>query len=1025
MKRLTTTLVLTMFILSSLALLVPAPSMAEEGPLDLHATTDRTVLVELFTGADCDPCIYVDLGLEDFMANYNRDKVAALVYHRSIPEYDKLETLQAIDRQAWYIPSGGHSTPNFWVDGMTPRAAGFSTRSDGETWFQDKYDTQSVNASQLTITGDGHIAPNLYGKVWFNVTALETLSYSNLYFHAVVVRKYYGPWNGGNGVEDHYYTVRKMLPDDGGQAFVLASGQTQSFSYEFDLSSDTEASDKDDMAVIGFVQTHSRAEVTAEGGYQRYVAPVLQSAYANIRTIGNVAPSISSGHLETPDHPTQDDDVTFKVFYKDADDWPNNGPSVATVYFKNETQQVYQNTMTEIFRPEPWTEGRWMKFTTKLAPGSYVYRFAASDGFDDATGDTGWNGTAVLINPRNKLPKLSGHGFVPYRGDTSTTFWFNVLYMDPEDEPPVSAKIYINGIARDMTTDSSGPWNDWVTYYYETTLNVGVNHKFYFEFSDGFDTRRYPPEMDSPNWYLGPEVYPPNNEPYLSSPQFTPANGSRIDDFTFTIIYTDTEDDYPSKSFIYIDDVPQIMDSDTTDYAVGATFRYTTSLGLGPHWIHFTFSDGLNEVRYPVTGEMEGPLIRNLAPVASIDRPADGVRFTPDDYISFSALETKDPEDDDLIYLWTSDIEGTLSAAPAFDKPLSEGTHNITLTVTDEYDGQSSQSISILVKERKAEPYFVDHTTTIDYPTDKDIVRYTLYLNNRGEIPASPLMVSFLVDNTYVADEVISVPVETLVDVKFNWVAVAGDHVLTFEIPGVEYRLDLSVQINKLPTASPIILNQGDAKGRLKINEEIYFKASASDANDDDLSYLWDFGDSFTSTQENPSHIFNNPGTYTIKLTVTDTRDGVTEESFDVVVKKPAEATNGGISGSILVGIIIAVVLVVIIGIWVMMTRSKGDDPGATDYAPEEPRPDVPDYLMPEKLTPPAEPEFPDYSNGLPPEAPTDEAAEEPEYPDYSEGLPEAPTDEAAEEPEYPDYSEGLPEENGDEEKQDDGYLGY
>ncbi len=37
----------------------------------------------------------------------------------------------------------------------------------------------------------------------------------------------------------------------------------------------------------------------------------------------------------------------------------------------------------------------------------------------------------------------------------------------------------------------------------------------------------------------------------------------------------------------------------------------------------------------------------------------------------------------------------------------------------------------------------------------------------------------------------------------------------------------------------------------------------------DITSYLWDFGDGGTSTAKNPSHTYENPGTYTVKLTVT------------------------------------------------------------------------------------------------------------------------------------------------------------
>ena len=37
------------------------------------------------------------------------------------------------------------------------------------------------------------------------------------------------------------------------------------------------------------------------------------------------------------------------------------------------------------------------------------------------------------------------------------------------------------------------------------------------------------------------------------------------------------------------------------------------------------------------------------------------------------------------------------------------------------------------------------------------------------------------------------------------------------------------------------------------------------------VSWIWDFGDGGTSTEENPSHIYSNPGTYTVSLTATNT----------------------------------------------------------------------------------------------------------------------------------------------------------
>ncbi|MCK5251506.1 MAG: hypothetical protein KAQ96_01100, partial [Thermoplasmata archaeon] len=322
MKRLKATSVLVMLLLSGLVLLAPAPATAEAEPMDLLTTTDRTVLVELFTGADCAPCVNVDRGLGAFLDNYNRDQVAALVYHRPIPQPDKLSTLETEDRHAFYLPPGeGASTPNYWVDGTNAAVGGFATPADGEQWFEDKYPTQSASKSQLSIDVDAQIAPNMYGQVWVNVTALEALDYANLYLHVVVVRKFYGPWNGGNGVLDHYYTVRKMLPDADGEAFVVSSGQTEDFEYEFNLAIDGDLSKVDDMAVVAFVQTHSKSIVTSEVyPLDRYIAPILQSSFANVRTIPNVAPVISSGYVDAPQRLTQDDELTFKVFYADADD---------------------------------------------------------------------------------------------------------------------------------------------------------------------------------------------------------------------------------------------------------------------------------------------------------------------------------------------------------------------------------------------------------------------------------------------------------------------------------------------------------------------------------------------------------------------------------------------------------------------------------------------------------------------------------------------------------------------------------
>jgi hypothetical protein len=78
------------------------PSFKTEPFAGRKAKSDRTVLVELFTGAECPPCAAADYALDGLMRTYKPADVICLQYHCHIPAPDPLTSPDAEDRLGYY-----------------------------------------------------------------------------------------------------------------------------------------------------------------------------------------------------------------------------------------------------------------------------------------------------------------------------------------------------------------------------------------------------------------------------------------------------------------------------------------------------------------------------------------------------------------------------------------------------------------------------------------------------------------------------------------------------------------------------------------------------------------------------------------------------------------------------------------------------------------------------------------------------------------------------------------------------------
>lgn len=87
------------------------------------------------------------------------------------------------------------------------------------------------------------------------------------------------------------------------------------------------------------------------------------------------------------------------------------------------------------------------------------------------------------------------------------------------------------------------------------------------------------------------------------------------------------------------------------------------------------------------------------------------------------------------------------------------------------------------------------------------------------------------------------------------------------------------------------------------------FTNTSTDANDDIVSYSWNFGDGSSSTEMNPNHVFAAAGTYAVALTVTDAQEHSNTVTMEVQVYAHsinAEVTRALVSrrGSAMVDIV-------------------------------------------------------------------------------------------------------------------------
>ncbi len=174
----------------------------------------HTVLLELFTGSGCEPCMAPDLAIESLLTTYGRQDLAVLEYDENIPRPDPLTTPASESRAAVYRVG---STPEAFLDGDPLPVAG-SARSDVENvvvGFAEEIEAAATRPAPVRLRlaatqATGVVATHAAVSVAPGATASALPG--RVVVHTALVQDAVR-YSGENGVRFHRMVVRAMGPD--------------------------------------------------------------------------------------------------------------------------------------------------------------------------------------------------------------------------------------------------------------------------------------------------------------------------------------------------------------------------------------------------------------------------------------------------------------------------------------------------------------------------------------------------------------------------------------------------------------------------------------------------------------------------------------------------------------------------------------------------------------------------------------------------------------------------------------------
>jgi hypothetical protein len=193
------------------------------------AESDRVVVMELFTGAECPPCVAADVAFDVLQKTYRTSEVVLLQYHLHIPGPDPMTNSDTEARAAYY---GARSTPSTFFNGANKAGGGGAMAAAEKKYNAYRTVIEPLLELPAAACKIGASAKRVGDKIQIkvDVTGMENPGKDMKLRMALVEETV--KFVGGNKLRFHHQVVRAM---PGTPAGVAVTEATQSWNGSIDL----------------------------------------------------------------------------------------------------------------------------------------------------------------------------------------------------------------------------------------------------------------------------------------------------------------------------------------------------------------------------------------------------------------------------------------------------------------------------------------------------------------------------------------------------------------------------------------------------------------------------------------------------------------------------------------------------------------------------------------------------------------------------------------------------------------------